>query len=140
VVSLFGRVALTMMLAVALAVAWLSYSFSAAFENWPWTVRHTYRSGSFEGVTIGSTKPYAMEQILLRRRQGALDSVVLIDDAGVLVTQESAGGPLKADAVQLHWACGPLAPGITRVWRSRYEVHLQYGVVFFARSANSHRL
>jgi len=108
VIGVFGRVALKMMLVVALAVAWLAYSVSVTFENWPWTVRHTYRSGSFEGVTIGSTKADALEQILVRQRQCALDSVVLIDDAGVLVAQERAGGPLTADAVQRighadHW-------------------------------------
>ena len=111
---LIGRVALTMMLVVALAVALLVYSVSATFENWPWTVRHTYRSGNFEGVTIGSTKADAMEQILLRQRQGALDSVALIDDAGVLVAQEWAGGPPTAEAVQRtghadHWHMG--SPG-----------------------------
>lgn len=111
VLRLIGRVALTMMLVVALAVAWLAYSVSATFENWPWTVRHTYRSGNFEGVTIGSTKADAMEQILLRQRQGALDCVVLIDNLGVLVAQGSAGSPLTADAVQRighadHWHMG----------------------------------
>ena len=100
-----------MMGIVALAVAWLGYSVSATFENWPWTVRHTYRSGSFEGVTIGSTKADAMEQILVRQRQGALDSVVLMEDAGMLVAQERAGGPLTTDAVQRighanHWYIG----------------------------------
>jgi hypothetical protein len=115
----FVRVALAMMLVVALAIAWLAYSVSATFDNWPWTVRHTYRSGTFEGVTIGSIKADAMEQILLRQRQRALDSVALIDDAGVLVAQERAGSPLTADAVQRighadHWhmrspVCGPHA-------------------------------
>jgi hypothetical protein len=97
-----------MMLVVAVAVAWLAYSVSANFENWPWTVCDTYRSGSFEGVTIGSTKADALEQIFVRQRQGALDSVLLIEDAGMLVAQERAGGPLTADAVQRighadHW-------------------------------------
>ena len=110
-IRLFGRVALTMMGIVALAVAWLGYSVSATFENWPWTVRHTYRSRSFEGVTIGSTKADAMEQILVRQRQGALDSVVLMEDAGMLVAQERVGGPLIVDAVQRighanHWYIG----------------------------------
>jgi hypothetical protein len=104
----FGRIVLTMILVVALAVVWLGYSVTATFENWPWTIRHTYRSGSFEGVTIGSTKADVMEQIPLRQRQGALDSVVLIDNAGMLVAQEQAGGPLTAEAVQRighadHW-------------------------------------
>jgi hypothetical protein len=108
VIRLFGRAVLTMMLVVALALAWLAYSVSATFENWPWTVRHTYRSGSFEGVTIGSTKADALEQILVRQRQGALDSVVLIEDVGMLVAQEYSGGPLRAEAVQRignadHW-------------------------------------
>jgi hypothetical protein len=49
-----------------------------------------------------------MGQILVRQRLGALDSVVLIEDAGMLVAQERAGGPLRADAVQRighadHW-------------------------------------
>jgi hypothetical protein len=79
----------------------------------PWTVRHTYRSGTFEGVTIGSTKADAMEQILMRQRQRALDSVALIDDGGVLVAQESVGGPLT-DAVRRighadHWHMGSRA-------------------------------
>jgi hypothetical protein len=107
--KLLGRIALTMILVVALAVGWLAYSVSVSFENWPWTVRDTYRSGSFEGVTIGSTKTDAMEQILVRQGQGALDSVALIDDAGVLVAQERVGGPLTADALQRighadHWS------------------------------------
>jgi hypothetical protein len=114
---LLGRVALTIMLIVALAVAWLGYSVSATFENWPWTVRHTYRSGNFEGVTIGSTKADAMEQIQLRQRQGALDSVAFIDDLGVLVAQERAGGSLTADAVQRighadHWYLVSLARSV----------------------------
>jgi hypothetical protein len=113
----FGRVTLTMMLIVALAVAWLAYSVAATFENWPWTVRHTYRSGTFEGVTIGTTKADAMEQILLRQRQGTLNRVALIDDLGVLVAQERVGGPLTADAVQRighadHWYIGsPVCSG-----------------------------
>jgi hypothetical protein len=50
-----------------------------------------------------------MEQILLRQMQGALDSVVLIDDAGVLVAQERVGSPLTAEARQRitradHWS------------------------------------
>ena len=98
--GVFVRVTLTMMLIVALEVAWLAYSVSATFENWPWTVRHTYRSGNFEGVTIGSTKADAMEQILLCQRQGTLDRVALIDDLGVLVAQEAAGGSLTVGA---HW-------------------------------------
>ena len=111
VMGVFVRVTLTMMLIVALAVAWLAYSVSATFENWPWTVRHTYRSGNFEGVTIGSTKADAMEQILLRQRQGTLDRVALIDDLGVLVAQEAAGGSLTVGAVQRighadHWYIG----------------------------------
>ena len=105
---LFVRVALAMMGVVALAVVWLAYSLSANFENWPWTVRHAYRSGSFEGVTIGSTKGDAMEQILVRQKQGALDSVVFVDETGVLVAQDWAGSPLTAEAVQRvgradHW-------------------------------------
>lgn len=104
----FSRVALTMILVVAIAVAWLAYSVSATFENWPWTVRHTHRSGNFEGVTIGSTKADAMEQIIVRQRQGVLDSVVFVDDLGVLAAQDSDGGPLTAEAVQRigqadHW-------------------------------------
>jgi hypothetical protein len=100
-----------MMALVALAVAWLAYSFSATFENWPWTVRHTYRSGTFEGVSIGTTKADAMEQILLRQRQGTLNRVALIDDLGVLVAQERVGGPLTGEAVQRighadHWYIG----------------------------------
>jgi hypothetical protein len=114
VIGGFGRIELTMMLVVALAIAWLAYSVSVTFENWPWTVRHTYRSGSFEGVTIGSTKMDVMEQILRRQRQGGLDSVALIDDAGVLVLQERAAATLTADAVQRirgadHWSMG--SPG-----------------------------
>jgi hypothetical protein len=96
----FGRAALTMFLVVALALAWLVLSFAATFENWPWTMRTTYRSGTHEGVTIGSSKADVMEQILLRQRQGALDSGVLIDDAGMIVVQERAGSPLTAVAVQ----------------------------------------
>jgi hypothetical protein len=96
-----------MMLVVALAVAWLAYSVSATFENWPWTVRHTYRSGNFEGVTIGSTKADAMEQILLRQRQRALESVALIDDAGVLVAQEWAGSSrqVSRSGIYTHLDC-----------------------------------
>jgi hypothetical protein len=96
------------MLLGVLAVAWLAYSVSATFENWPWTVRHTYLSGSFDGVTIGLTKADVMEQILLRQRQRALDSVALIDAVGVLVTQERAGAPLTAEVAERmehadHW-------------------------------------
>jgi hypothetical protein len=100
---------LTMMLVLALGVAWLVYSFLGTFENWPWTMRQIYRSGSIEGMTIGSTKADTMDQILLRQKQGALDTVVLIDDAGVLVAQEHAGSPLTTDASQRithadHWS------------------------------------
>jgi hypothetical protein len=52
-----------------------------------------------------------MEQILRRQRQGTLNRVALIDDAGVFVAQETAGGPLTAGAVQRighadHWYIG----------------------------------
>ena len=110
-IGLLGRVALTILVIVALAVAWLAYSVAATFENWPWTVRHTYRSGNVEGLTIGSTKAVTMEQIVLRQWQGAPDCVVLFDNLGVPVAQGSAGSPLTADAVQRighadHWYLG----------------------------------
>jgi hypothetical protein len=97
------------------------------------------RSGNFEGVTIGSTKADAMEQILLRQRQGTLDRVALIDDLGVLVAQEAAGGPLTVEAVQRighadHWYIG------TPVCSAGYETRLPYGIVFLTGQTTSHCL
>jgi hypothetical protein len=106
--KVFGRIALVLMLLVSASVAWLGYSISAGFENWPWTVRDTYRSGNFEGIIVGSTKASTVQQIFAGQKQGALDRIVFMEDAGMLDAQENPGSPLTGNAVQRmghadHW-------------------------------------
>ena len=78
-------------------LVWLMYSFGMSFDNWPWTVRHAYDSGTFAGVSIQSTKGQTFEQVLAVQREGKFGKLVLIDSEGVFVVQPAAMEDVRGD-------------------------------------------
>lgn len=81
---------------VCAGIVWLGYSIGAEFENWPWTVNHTYRSGEFGGIAVPSTRQQVLDRILAGQSAGRFGKIALIDDEGIEVVQDDAAHAIRA--------------------------------------------
>lgn len=65
--------------AIVLAVAFLTYSGSVTFSNWPWTKTETHTSGTPMGFKIGVSKLECFKQAIALEQQGEIRALHVVD-------------------------------------------------------------
>lgn len=85
-----AQIAVGSMLGVAAVIAFLMYSLSASFSNWPFTLSSTHSRGSYRGITIGESKDLVFEQVATAQRQRKLEWVS-IDEPGARTYADTFG-------------------------------------------------
>jgi hypothetical protein len=64
---------------IVVAVAFLTYSATVTFSNWPWTKTETHTSGAVMGFTIGASKSSCFQQAIVLEQQGEIRALHLVD-------------------------------------------------------------
>jgi hypothetical protein len=85
--------------AVCALAAFLLYSASVTFGNWPWTVTETWKSGGVLGFEVGASKLEAFRRAIAAQRERSIEVLWLVDEPPGVHADRFQG----LDLADRHW-------------------------------------